>query len=328
MSKLIFGDLHLDMWRAFNKVTPDGSGTRLAEQIRVMQEVVDIAVKNDVDGIYFLGDFFHSKSEKISKTVMMVASGIVRALTSVAPTYLICGNHDIYNGNSIITYLMSDNLFPVITTTRELIYDRDLYMVPYGCILPDKVEKDSILFGHYGIRGASMNGYIPKDDLDVPVSELLKYSLVIMGHYHTRQALDKKILHAGAVMCNSFNDSDEDRGVLLLEEDLKLKFVPIKSPKFYTRTINKQSDVSKHFVTGGTYDYYKLIITSDDITLPKLPDNVIVEWDIKLSPKEHVTETEKATSLDKDVIEFIKNSNTALDKDKLIEMAQEIMERV
>jgi DNA repair exonuclease SbcCD nuclease subunit len=326
--KLIFSDLHLDLWRAFDQPTADGLGSRLSMQRMVAEEVYNIGVKNDVDGFYFLGDLFHSKADKISKLVMMEASRIIRKMSEWAPIYIICGNHDTYQGSPVISYLLSEDVYPVVTTTEDRIYDRTVYLVPYGGMMPSNPEPSSVLFGHYGIRGASTNGYRPLDNLDVAVADLIKYKLAIMGHYHTRQALAKNVLHCGAVMANDFNDSNEDRGVHLLDKNFNLKFVPIESPKFYTYRVDTQEHLNKALASINSLNYHKIVITSDGVEVPKQQDNVIYEWDIYNSPDKHVPLDEAQKTLTMDVTDFIMKSNTALNKDKLIEVAHRVLEKL
>lgn len=330
---LIFSDLHLDLWRDFNSPTPNGLGSRLSDQVRVVNEICKIAISHEVDGIYFLGDLFNNKGEKLHKLVLMVAASCLKKLSAIAPTYLITGNHDIFNGESILSYMADDNTFVVSSKVSIPFHGRTLYMVPYGGMLPDNPEEGSILFGHYGIRGAICNTPM-NDPMDVSLKSLLPYQLVMMGHYHTRQIMndhpDNLSMHTGAVMYNTFSDTPEARGVWLLGEDLEPKCIPIRSPIFRTWRVKQLEHLD--FVIDKTQkfpnDFHKIVMEIDvNGQLPNFP-NILYNFDSSTAPEEHYEEQERLDTLDKDVQEFIEKSNTVLDKNKLWKMAAEILENV
>ena len=125
-------------------------------------------------------------------------------------------------------------------------------------------------------------------------------------------------------MNHTFGDSLEDKGVWLLDDDWKPEFIPLKSPKFITHEIPVNREPLDYIkeICEDQFNYHKIVLTDETIDVPNLPSNVVIEWNTNQAPSNHYTEEERHDNLEKDVIEFITKSNTALDKERLIQMAK------
>lgn len=325
MSWLIFSDMHLDKHKAFSTITNRGLNSRLVQQVDIIRQVKRILRKEKVTTVFFLGDLFNSLTENISKIVYNVAFYLVQNIAELAHVYLVTGNHDLYNNIHTFTPFSSIPGVEIISeTTTITVDDKKIDIVPWNCEIPK--GKSPYCFGHFGIEGAVVGeGF--NIDAEVSKEALKKYELVLSGHYHTRQKVANNAYHIGAVMSTSFKDSIEDKGVWLLE-DSKLRFVPIKSRKFCTVEV-AYSDQIEQFITTtyNEYDYFRLLVKSDDLIIPEFKDNVIVKYDYDpRTPEEmEIPDTSEITSLIPIISEFIDKSKTALDKTILKAKAIELL---
>ncbi len=320
---LVFGDFHLDRNNKF-----------LTEEAQflmywgVVNQVAELASK--VSFTVFLGDWFNKLAETLPKSVVLEASRMIAKISAVTPTYMIAGNHDLYKEQSLLSTFDSEYSIPVISPVE---IGRDVWLLPYGFPIPK--EARGILFAHFGISGSQVgSGYLNLDE-EVPLSKLTQFGLVMCGHYHTRQILnqnkDQLVMHPGSVMAHSFADTEEDKGVWIVDTDdiLDPKFIRIESPKYRTRYIGSKLTIAELIDEASkSMDFYRAIVAEDNLDLHKLPPNVRIEYDIDNKPTEHYTEEERKASLESDVYEFIDKSNTALDKARLTSLAKGILEKV
>src|SRR4030043_1648219 len=96
MKILHFADLHLGM-ETYGGVDPaTGLSTRLIDVLKVLDEVVEFAVDNDVDLVLFCGDAY--KNRDPSQTQQREFAKRLRRLSeSGIPVFLLVGNHDLPN---------------------------------------------------------------------------------------------------------------------------------------------------------------------------------------------------------------------------------------
>src|SRR4030043_2113631 len=96
MKILHFADLHLGM-ETYGGVDPaTGLSTRLIDVLKVLDEVVEYAVDNDVDLVLFCGDAY--KNRDPSQTQQREFAKRLRRLSENGiPVFLLVGNHDLPN---------------------------------------------------------------------------------------------------------------------------------------------------------------------------------------------------------------------------------------
>jgi DNA repair exonuclease SbcCD nuclease subunit len=329
MSKiLVFGDLHLDR----NKFLPEEE--QLSIHRSVVKQIADLASKVDIT--IFLGDWFNKLSETLPKSVIMESANMIRSISATTPMYMITGNHDMYREKSLLTSFNSEYVIPIVIPTNISIGRKEIWLEPYGYATPE--EARGMLFGHFGITGSKVgSGYLNLDE-EVPLSKLQNFNLVMCGHYHTRQILNHTrgqiVMHPGSVMAHSFSDSEEDKGVYIIDTDKQtwepegVEFIKIDSPKYITRIANKGNikEITKEAAIFK--NNYRFLVSDDSLDIQNLPTNVRVDWEIENKPTEHYSEEDKINNLEADIYEFIEKSNTALDKKRLVLLAKDMLEKV
>jgi predicted MPP superfamily phosphohydrolase len=331
---VMFSDLHLDNFRQFSTIDELGFNSRLLEQMRVVQRVVKYLHSLKAAGkkitIVFLGDLINGQGESIHKTVNYVMHTVARQVADIAPTYMVVGNHDVYRNIHILQALEPiSNLQYVDKTTAVNIDGYDIDIVPWNCEIPEK--RGDILMGHIPISGDEFVSVFDKNAIDRNM--LHGYNMVFLGHYHTHHEFAvpgvQKAMYVGAIMANSFSDTLEDRGLTILD-DGRISFVPIPSPKFIERYVSTQEQMDSAIKEyNETDNYFRIIVTSPDVTIPEVGHRV--QFEVNYKSVETVTRLAMPTTKEtmRDLVHrVIDLSNTALDRDEIKAELDSVMKGV
>lgn len=330
MAILVFSDLHLDNYRHFSTILPNGLNSRLVEQIKVMKQVIHIIHATAPSAIIFLGDYFNGQGQTISKQLYITGFHLMEELQENSydsPVFMIVGNHDTVADQHILSpFAVLPNVSIVSEPITVQIDGMNCTLVPWTKPIPNET---GLLFGHLDIEGAKDGSYVLEGT--VHPKEVNSYSLVINGHWHTSQYINDKILCVGAVMQHDFGDvANHSYGVWLIgkkDKDITTKLIEIESPMFNRIIINSKEDLTKFKENRNKKNYYKLIVANRDVELPELDYKVEVEWDVE-DKMETRLEKKGTESLEDLIINFIEQSSTAIDKAKAKEYLKKEMEKV
>lgn len=259
----IFSDLHLGIYG--NSELWHDVALKWADWI-----VKDLK-KRKIKDIFFLGDFFHNRSE-ISVQTIHVASLILEKLKEFN-IVMIVGNHDAFYKNRADVHSLGlisghDNVTIVDSLTEVEAFDKKILFVPWNTEIPD--EKYDIILGHFEIQNFKMNNFKVCDH-GLMASELLKKTgFVFSGHFHNRNIKtydEGRILYVGNTFPMDFSDVGNEKGYHTLElEDFNyqsytLDFIPnTVSPKFKKILLSKIKDYTKEDFANNTV---KLIVDID-----------------------------------------------------------------
>ncbi len=238
----IFSDLHLGIY----------GNSELWHEVALKWAdwIVKELKKRKIKDIFFLGDFFHNRSE-ISVQTIHVASLILEKLKDFN-IVMIVGNHDAFYKNRADIHSLGlisghSNVTIVDTLTEVEAFGQKLLFVPWNTEIPD--EKYDIIFGHFEIQNFKMNNFKVCDH-GLMASELLKKTgMVFSGHFHNRNTkayTEGTILYVGNTFPMDFSDVGNIKGYHVLDlEDFKyneysLDFIPNEvSPKFKKILLSK-----------------------------------------------------------------------------------------
>lgn len=215
MTKILFvGDQHVQV-------------TNL-EEIEKLICFIENVIKNQTPDIVILGgDMLHTH-ERLHTTALNKACEFIDRMRQLVPTYVLVGNHD-YEGNQQFLTARHwlnplkewSNVF--IIDTVKTILDDTVILVPY--VPPSKfVEalethkhlvngkwKNSVcIFAHQEFYGCQM-GAIQSEVGDKWNED---WPMVISGHIHSRQLIQKNVYYTGSSMQHAFGESE--RNVLAL----------------------------------------------------------------------------------------------------------------
>lgn len=261
---IAISDIHLANWKQFN---PDEY--RLKESYKVIEKVINRAYELSCP-ILNPGDLIdHPKH--IDNVVMKYLADMTYLLTIKHIKWFgINGNHDLDKQNSFaspqkgymshLSLMVPDNFkccdFRYKAVNASLI----IHGIPYtnhnlGFIeaLKERVEDiklnpkaKHILMIHRDLAGAiEPDGKMVKKDKDgdEDIKSLFKnFDLVISGHIHKPQrikALGKNVYMLGAPYQQRRSDKECDMGYWEIYEDMKMKFIPLETPKFRTHAWNE-----------------------------------------------------------------------------------------
>ncbi len=236
--KLLFSDLHLDGYRRFSKMLPTGISSRLIEQIKVFNKVIDIVKEREPELIVFLGDFYNGQGANISKHLYTVGFKLLERLQEHTQVILVIGNHDLYMNTHILYPFTS---LPNVSIVSETVQFQNLTIVPWCKEIP---KSGDILLGHLDIDGCKDNfGYeLPGT---VHPQQVSQYETVFSGHWHNRTGMPNNIFYIGSVMQHSMKDIGNQCGVTLLHNDLRQEFIEIESPQFLSVGIQNQESMDR-----------------------------------------------------------------------------------
>lgn len=199
----------------------------------MVKDILDEAKKHQPHFIVVLGDVL-DRHEIIHVNPLTRAISFLQALTQYAPTYVLIGNHDLKNNQE---FLSEEHPFTALKSWKDItIVDRPLartigdqcfVFVPYvppGQFLaalertssegtPSEVPvwtKARCIFAHQEFRGCHMGAIISSEG-DVWNPE---WPLVISGHIHDYQQLQRNMLYPGTPIQHTYSDR-QDKGITL-----------------------------------------------------------------------------------------------------------------
>lgn len=206
--------------------------------------------------VIFLGDLLHTK-EIIRGSCLNALMYMIRDLN--LRTYILVGNHDLFNLHSEEHSLESLKMLQNVT-----IFDKPsvgvennvvMGFIPYihelskfretaGEILANKPK---ILFLHQGITGFDYgNGFIEKNG--IASEELSEIPMVVSGHFHKFQK-EGNILYLGTPFSHDFGETDQKKYIAVLDlEKSDIQLIPTRMPEhrtFYVRTLEDLIQLEK-----------------------------------------------------------------------------------
>lgn len=172
------------------------------------------------DFVVILGDLLHTH-EKIHVTPFNLATRLILSVAETHPLYLLIGNHDYCNNQQFLTRNHAFNSFKEIknvticdTVIKRTICGYDFIFTPY---VPPGRFKEALatvedgewsdvkcIFAHQEFYGCRFNPVMTSVDGDVWEEEM---PMVVSGHIHNEQMLQKNIYYTGSSMQHAFGES-------------------------------------------------------------------------------------------------------------------------
>lgn len=252
MKKLIalaFSDLHLNNWSKFNK-----NGNRTNSHFLILSTLFKEAIKQKVP-ILFCGDWIHTpESLNIDLAIKMAEFYDKYSNEPKLQVFGISGNHELPNTNTFDqrskSYLNAMDLqyhwFHLLDWKSIEWPTFVVHGIPYldhnvglkqaiKQIKPNKGKKNILLLhtDYEGARDTDNRIINSVENLDRTL--LRKFDLVLCGHIHKHQKLEKHVYMVGAPLQQRFTDEGNKMGYLKIYDNMSVEFVHIKGlPKFKT----------------------------------------------------------------------------------------------
>lgn len=221
-----FADVH---WRGL---------TRHEEYKRAFKDSFKTLEEEKVDAIFIIGDIVHSKTQGISPELIDSLCWWFRELESIAPTYVVLGNHDglIMNKDRedaispIIRALDLENLH-LIKNSENFCFDKKINFSNFSCFDEEswdnlEIDKDKINIALYhGAVKGSLTDIDWELDGEIDESVFSGYDFVFLGDIHKQQYLDKdkRIAYCGSTIQQNYGETP-DKGFMIWEINSKKSY--------------------------------------------------------------------------------------------------------
>jgi DNA repair exonuclease SbcCD nuclease subunit len=232
------------------------------EYKEVFKQLYESLINEKVDYIIHCGDIAHTKTQ-ISPEFVQMAADFFTNLASIAPTYIILGNHDGNLKNSsrqdaltpIVDALNLQNLYLLKNAGETKLNDRFCLNVlsvfdEDNWVSPTNVDAINIALYHGAIdRSKTDLNWTLGGDHDVSIFD--DFDFAFLGDIHKTQKLDKegRIWYAGSTVQQNFGES-LDKGYLLWDiedkNDFSCKHIAFVNPKpFFTIELTPKGQVPR-----------------------------------------------------------------------------------
>ena len=204
----------------------------------VFEQLYETLRKENVDYIVHCGDIAHTKTQ-ISPEFVEMCSDFFRSLEAIAPTYILCGNHDGNLKNST----RQDALSPIVKALNlpdlhllknagETVLEPDLALNVLSVfdednwVMPSDPERINIALYHGSVSGVKTDTGWVMTHGDHDVSIFGGHDFALLGDIHkTNQILDDegRVRYCGSTVQQNHGETN-DKGFLIWEIEDKDTF--------------------------------------------------------------------------------------------------------
>jgi len=268
----IVGDPHIGKGLSIGKPSIDGSlNSRVSDQVRVLNWILDNAIHRNVDRIIITGDVFEEVKPD-NYLVVIFMDWLHSCSNNGIDVHIIAGNHDLKRigarYSSVLDVIESaeiPNVFvynkiytlntPGVSFTFIPFRDRRSLDADTVADAIEKIERclpfelaempyenDKVLIGHLAFEKSFFTDEIDDltNELMVPIKMFEGYQHVWMGHVHKPQVLSRKnpyAAHVGSMDISDFGETDQQKVVILYDPASKKKFEELHIPSRPLRRI-------------------------------------------------------------------------------------------
>jgi DNA repair exonuclease SbcCD nuclease subunit len=299
------------------------------------------------DLVVNLGDSLDTHAVIRSEVLNELMNHIYHVVDLGIPYIYIAGNHDFYTPKDSKYHALLpfkdriDNLF-IVDEPQDLF---GMTFVPYladGNAFPKKTQ--SICFAHQTFLGAD---YGPVNALEGVDANTISADIIISGHIHKKHNLGK-VVYVGSPYSQDASDANQLKGISIFDTDtLAFSFTqtPMPTWKTLTYTVGGEatiasihSSIEQAFSDAVTDNHYLVQITGpkaevvsyvESTKYLKLVKGRSIRLKTIFTDKERKQVSINAASMEQIISEFVGRIYTgSLDKDKVLQKAKEVLERV
>jgi exonuclease SbcD len=285
---MIIGDLHLGQGQSIGKVAVGGAfNSRVGDQIRLLEYILDRAIELEVGHIILLGDCWHDPKPHPSLIALFVG-WLKKCQAHCINVSIVLGNHDMLRAGSnfissldIINEMDLDgvNVYKNINTialgrtafTLLPFRDRKSFSVESNAEALDIIRNgliyelsgipptyNKVLIGHMAIEKSIPVG----DEIDDITNELFLsldmlsgYDFVWFGHIHKPQVMQKfpHVAHIGSVDISNFGETEQSKHIVIFDcnassNQFILEDLPTRPLRRVSITVPKDTEDTTAFV--------------------------------------------------------------------------------
>jgi len=226
MKLAITADIHFSAYAQDQLI--EGRPERLNSLYKTLNNMVSECKKQDVNTICLAGDLLHNKS-------IIHTTGQDRLLAFIEEHqdihfYAIDGNHDLSGkGTDSVSALKSLEPYKHVTWVShqskgqkyKYIDDGRVALLPYYPGMQESIKeiKSDILISHFGLSEAMLSSGISIQS-NIKASDLKRFKLVVLGHYHLPQAMVSGKTHmyyTGSPIQLDWGEKNEEKRFLIID---------------------------------------------------------------------------------------------------------------
>jgi len=275
----------------------------------IFRQVIELCQKHKIATIYSLGDIFDSKLSfrNVQTDIsLLLFDEILNQLKSNDISLVsIVGNHDKDDDDGVLSFLhvfQKHSNFKLIETSQVIQVSKDveLYFLSYyketcskyiGYLneLWNKCNQSTVkckfLLTHIAVNGVRNNDYTEVSN-QISANLFASFNSVFVGHYHDKQFIEPNIHYMGSAYQANYGEND-DKGVLILNEDGSLTEQNLIFPRYKTYEIGKNNvDLIESIIDDETVEYKNVKFTLSEQERAELDDVIqIVKQSCRVSFK-------------------------------------------
>lgn len=204
---------------------------------------IDKVTQNNVDAIFFLGDWFEHRGAINSLTSYYSINALRRLNSLDIPVLMLVGNHDLYHRHnreihSAETFRELKNIHIIDQPSKlgDMLLLPYLFKDEYPLIAP-QVNQSKYVFGHFEFRNFYLTGTNARAEHGYHHKLFDGPTHIFSGHYHKRQATDN-VIYIGNPFGTSYADAgDYERGCCMLDiHTEEVSFIDYEAGPTYLKT--------------------------------------------------------------------------------------------
>lgn len=238
MKFAFIADIHLSKYAQDKREETSHLPERLHSIKSALYEVAEYCVKSGIRVMIIGGDILHGKSViyAIAQDIMLQ---FFEDFNFAIKFYVIDGNHDLSGkGEDVVSALRPlSNIHGVEwinhLNQQRVIQPEGIMFVPYSHNVAEvvKTSKSRILISHFGLSEGVLNSGMSIIQ-DISLKDLIgKYELVLLGHYHGPQYIDRsniQLYYVGSLIQLDWGEKGEEKRFLVVDTDtMQVDSIPI-----------------------------------------------------------------------------------------------------
>ena len=267
---IVFSDIQFYNNPNRRYIRDDGLSSWLWEQLRIVEQIFQYAVDNNVKMVIFNGDLFEEKNNINTRLYNRVWELFYR-WSEFLRIVMNTGNHDFY------TLSRDSSLKPFSTFAEIASVPSDLpisgpyvvRLIPYGMVTEDTLQRPEgyekcILFTHEEINGLTLGPTDFSKDTNLTIDMFSEWDVVFNGHIHKPQDVGN-IVNIGSPMIQDFGEAGETKRFIHYR-DGEIKSIKIDCPQFVI--LDGLNDRILKVISEDDRNFYRIDIDSTEIGNP------------------------------------------------------------
>lgn len=226
MKRVGIGDIHLSGYQS-DPLDENGLTRRLNLIMKSLDQIASYCHKHSIGVFEIWGDLINDKDLIYTDAQNAFKDFLYR--NSDIRFRIISGNHDLSTTSERQTSAISVFDYDNVDVITSVLDDGNITYLPYCHNIFDilkTIEPNDILISHFGINEAMLQSNLSVVT-NVKLSDLKKFKLVLLGHYHKPQNI-QNVYYSGNICHLSWSDKNEQKRFLVYDDKtLEVESVPI-----------------------------------------------------------------------------------------------------